>query len=420
MSKKWVLENGIRIVAERMAGAKSVSIGLWVNIGSRDEEAHEHGISHFLEHMFFKGTKSRTASEIAQEIDAIGGEFNACTSREMTTFYLKVLEDHLPKAVALLSDNFHYSRFESREIERERQVVLEEIKMVDDDPEDLVYTLHFEEILKGNPLGRTILGTAETVSAIDRKKIVHFLKRTYDPRQIVISVAGKFQWDILEKLLRDAFEKYENAGTRLLPRIAPVIRPAFSVKQRKLEQVHLCISTPGFSASHPQREVLHLLHILLGGGVSSRLFQEVRERRGLAYSIYACPSSYQDGGILTFYAGTGSENAPKVVELILKELRKVKANGVSKEELKRAKEHIHGSLLLGLEGSGSMMSYLAKDELSFGRSFPLREVIQRVNSVTLKQVHDVANTLFDLKTISMMALGPIQTHQFTPPVPSAS
>ena len=415
MAKKWVLNNGIRVVSERIPGAKSVSIGLWVNIGSRDEEAHEHGISHFLEHMFFKGTKSRTASQIAQEIDAIGGEFNACTSRETTTFYLRVLEDHLPKAVALLSDNFHYSEFESREIERERQVILEEIKMADDDPEDLVHTLHVEEMLKGNPLGRTILGTVETVSQIDRKKIVHFLKRTYDPKQIVISVAGKFQWDVLEKLIRDAFEGYDNAGTSLLPRISPVITPRFSVKQKTLEQAHLCISTPGLSVSDPQREALHILHVLLGGGVSSRLFQEVRERRGLAYSIYSSPSSYQDGGLFTIYAATGAENAPKIVELILKEIRKVKANGISREEMKRAKEHIHGSLLLGLEGSGSMMSYLAKDELYFGRFFRLEEVIRRINRVTLQQVHDLANAIFDLKAISLTALGPVEAHQFSFP-----
>ena len=410
MFKKWVLDNGVRIVAKRISGAQSVSIGLWVNIGSRDEEAHEHGISHFLEHMFFKGTQTRTASDIAQEIDAIGGEFNAFTSRETTTFYLRVLEGHLSKAVDILSDNFHHSRFESREIEREKQVVLEEIKMSDDDPEDLVYTLHVEGLLKGNPLGRTILGTAETVSAIDRKRIIHFLKRTYDPKQIVISVAGKFEWNLLEKLLRDAFEKYENNATRLLPRIAPVITPHFLVKQKELEQVHICVSTPGFSASHAQREALHIIHILLGGGVSSRLFQEVRERRGLAYSIYSCPSSYQDGGILTIYAGTGVENAPKIVELILKEIKRLKANGVSKEEMKRAKEHIQGSLLLGLEGSSSWMSHLAKDELYFGRSFRPEEIIQGVNRVTLQQIHDVANALFDLKTISLMALGPVKAH----------
>lgn len=415
MFKKWVLENGIRIVGQRIAGAKSVSIGLWVNIGSRDEEAHEHGISHFLEHMFFKGTKSRTAADIAREIDAIGGEFNACTSRETTTFYLRVLEEHLSKAVDILSDNFHYSRFESREIEREKQVVLEEIKMSDDDPEDLVYTLHVEGMLKGNPLGRTILGTVETVSAIDRKKIVSFLKRTYDPKQIVISVAGQFQWDLLEKLLRDAFLRYENAGTRLLPRVAPVILPHFLVKQKELEQAHICISTPGFSASHPQRDALHIVHILLGGGVSSRLFQEVRERRGLAYSIYSCPSSYQDGGLLTVYAGTGPENAPKMVELILKEIRKLKVHGVSKEEMARAKEHIQGSLLLGLEGSGSWMSHLAKDELYFGRSFKLEEVIKRVNRVTLQQIHDVVEALFE-KTLSMMVLGPVEAHDL--PFPS--
>ncbi len=410
MIRKVVLENGMRIVAERMSSAQSVSIGLWVNIGSRDEEAHEHGISHFLEHMFFKGTVHKTAREIAQEIDAIGGELNAFTSRENTTFYAKVLTDHLPKAVELLSDNFHHSKFDRRDIDKERQVVIEEIRMVEDDPEDLVHTLHIEDILKGNPLGRTILGTAETLATIDRKKIMGFLERTYDPKQIVIAVAGRFEFNALFPLLQKTFEKYQRNKTRLIPRVAPQIVPQFQVKKRKLEQAHICISTPGLGITHPQREALHLLNIILGGGVSSHLFQEVREERGLAYSIYSSPSFYQDGGIFTIYAGTGVKNAPKVTELIFKEIKKMKERGVTADELKKAKEHIKGSILLSTESSGSRMSRLAKDELAFGRQFKIEEVIAGINRVTLKSVHEIANTLFNSKTISMTALGPIEAH----------
>ncbi|HLG22570.1 MAG TPA: pitrilysin family protein, partial [Candidatus Manganitrophaceae bacterium] len=297
MFRKMVLDNGIRIVAEKMSSVKSVSIGLWINIGSRDEEAHEHGMSHFLEHMFFKGTAKRSAKEIAREIDAIGGELNAFTSRETTTFYAKVLDDHLPKAVELLSDNFHYSRFDPREIERERQVVIEEIKMVEDDPEDLVHDLYTGDIWRGNPLGRPILGTIETISDITRKKIIHFLKRTYDPRQIVISVAGHFDLPSLMKLLERAFGRYTADGIRLHPRLAPEINPHVRVKKRKLEQAHLCIGTRGLPQGDPDRHALYVLNTILGGSVSSRLFQEIRERRGLAYSIYSYPSSYQDGGL---------------------------------------------------------------------------------------------------------------------------
>jgi predicted Zn-dependent peptidase len=416
MIRKVVLDNGIRIVAEPMKSVKSVAIGLWVNIGSRDEEAQEHGMSHFLEHMFFKGTKRRSAGEIAQEIDAIGGELNAFTSRENTTFYAKVLEDHLPKAVELLSDNFHHSLFSPREIAKEKQVVMEEIKMVEDDPEDLVHTIHIEDMLKGNPLGRSILGTTETLSSITRKKIIQFLERTYDPKQIVITVAGKFNFDTLLSLLQKSFGDYRQNGTRLIPRIPPEITPQFQVRKRKLEQVHLCISTPGLSIVHPQREALHLLNIILGGGVSSHLFQEVRERRGLAYSIYSSPSFYHDGGLFTIYAGTGAKNAPKVVELIYKEIKKMKEKGVSAEEMKKAKEHIKGSILLGMESSSSRMSRLAKDELSFGRSFKMEDVISGINRVTLKQIHELANTLFNSKLTSLTAIGPIETHSLPGPV----
>ncbi len=410
MIRKVVLPNGIRVVAENMTSVESVAIGLWVNIGSRDEEAHEHGISHFLEHMFFKGTLRRSASDIAQEIDAIGGELNAFTSRETTTFYAKVLKNHLSKAAEILSDNFHHSQFEPREIEKERQVVMEEIRMVEDDPEDLVYTLHLEELLKGNPLGRSILGTTETLSGMNRKKIVHFLKRTYDPKQIVISVAGRFHFGTLFKLLESAFGKYNGTQTRLIPRIPPEITPRFVVKRRKLEQVHVCISSPGFSVAHPQREALYVLNAILGGGVSSRLFQEIRERRGLAYSIYSSPSFYQDGGLFTIYAGTGAKSAPQVVELIFKELKKLKEKGIVREELTKAKEHIKGSLLLSTESSSSRMNRLAKDELYFGHHFSLEEVIRRIRGVTLQRVHDVADTLFNPKSLSLTAIGPIEAH----------
>ncbi|MBI3358360.1 MAG: insulinase family protein [Nitrospirae bacterium] len=415
MIRKVEFTNGMRVVAERMSSVKSVSIGLWVNIGSRDEEAHEHGISHFLEHMFFKGTALRSAGEIAQEIDAIGGEINAFTSRENTTFYAKVLTDHLPKAVEILSDNFHHSKFDPREIEKEKQVVIEEIKMVEDDPEDLVHTLHIEDTLKGSPLGRTILGTIETLNQMNRKKIIHFLERTYDPKQIVIAVAGRFDFDTLIALLQKAFGSYQRNNTRLIPRISPAMTPQFQVKKRKLEQVHLCISTPGLAITHPQREALHLLNIILGGGVSSHLFQEVREQRGLAYSIYSSPSFYQGGGLFTIYAGTGAKNAPKVVELIFKEIRKMKEKGVAAEELKKAKEHIKGNILLSTESSSSRMSRLAKDELSFGRQFKLTEVIGRINRVTLKSVYEVANTLFHSKSISLTALGPVEAHTLPGP-----
>ncbi|MBI3803185.1 MAG: insulinase family protein [Nitrospirae bacterium] len=407
MVRKLVLDNGIRIVAEKMSSVKSVSIGLWVNVGSRDEETHEHGISHFLEHMFFKGTENRSAKEIAREIDAIGGELNAFTSRETTTFYAKVLDDHLSKAVDILSDNFHSSTFDPREIDKEKQVVVEEIKMVEDDPEDLVHDLYTKDVWKGNPLGRPILGTIETITGMTRKKILRFLKRTYDPKQIVISVAGHFDLDPLMKILEKSFGGYRAEEVDLHPRIAPQITPHFQVKKRNLEQVHLCIGTQGLPHRHPDRYALYVLNTILGGSVSSRLFQEVRERRGMAYSIYSYPSSYQDGGLFTIYAGTGPQNAPKVISLILKEFKKLKEKGVEAGELDQAKNHIKGSLMLSMESTSSRMSKLAKDELYFGRHFSLEEVVREINKVSLEQVQGLAKSLFDSKYLSLTALGKI-------------
>ncbi len=404
---RMVLDNGIRVVAEKMSGVKSVSIGIWVNIGSRDEEPDEHGMSHFLEHMFFKGTETRSAKEIARKIDAIGGELNAFTSRETTTFYAKVLDDHLPHAVEILSDNFHHSLFDAREIAKEKQVVIEEIKMVEDDPEDMVHELHTADVWKEHPLGRPILGTSETISAITRKRIVRFLQHTYDPRQIVISVAGSFTPTSLVKLLASAFGGYRANGIRIAPRQPPQTQPRVQIKEKDLEQVHVCIGLPGFPDNHPDRYALHVLHTILGGSVSSRLFQEIRERRGLAYSIYSSVSSYQDGGLLTFYAATSPQNAARVVELILKELRGLKEKGLDAVEMEDAKNHIKGSIMLSMESSSSRMSKLARNELRFGRDFSLTEVIRQVNRVSKQQVHRLTQTLFDAKSLSLTALGKV-------------
>ncbi len=407
MVYKKVLSNGIRVVAEKMTSVKSVSIGLWVNVGSRDEEPEEHGMSHFLEHMFFKGTKKRSAKDIAREIDAIGGELNAFTSRESTTFYAKVLDEHLPQAIDILSDNFHSSKFDPREIEREKQVVIEEIKMVEDDPEDFVHDLYIKDIWKGNPLARPILGTVETVSSITRQKILRFLKRTYDPCEIVISVAGRFDPSSLMTLLEESFGEYLPKKTSLHPRQAPEITPHFQIKKRKLEQVHLCIGTPGLPQGHPDRYALYVMNNVLGGGVSSRLFQEIRERRGWAYTIYSYPSSYQDGGLLTVYAGASVQNAPRVIERVIKELKKVKKKGVEALELERSKNHIKGNLMLSMESTSSRMSKLAKDELYFGRSFTFREIIREINKVSLEQVRHLCEALFDSESLSLTALGKI-------------
>jgi predicted Zn-dependent peptidase len=407
MIYKQVLDNGIRVVAERMVGVKSISIGLWVNIGSRDEADDERGMSHFLEHMFFKGTERRSAKEIARKMDAIGGEFNAFTSRETTTFYAKVLDDHLDHAVDILSDNFHHSIFDGREIAKEKQVVIEEMKMVEDNPEELLHDLHMSDIWKKNPLGRPILGTEETVSSITRAKILRFLKRTYDPKQIILSVAGHFTPATLLKSLDAAFGKYTADTTAVLPRTAPEFHPNSKVKTRKLEQVHLCVSVPGLSDTDPDRYTLYVLNTILGASVSSRLFQEVRERRGLAYSIYSSCSSYQGAGLLTVYAATSASNAPKAIDLICKELRGIKEKGIDAVELEEAKSHIKGSTMLGMESTSGRMGKLAKNEIRFGRDFPLNAVLREIDKVKKQQIQRLAERLFDSNALSLTALGNI-------------
>jgi len=407
MIHKHVLDNGIRVVAEELPSVRSATIGLWVNVGSRDEGDAEHGISHFLEHMFFKGTEKRSAKEIALEIDGIGGELNAFTSRETTTFYAKVLDEHLSTAIDILADNFHSSCFDSAEIKKEQQVVLEEIKMVEDDPEDLVHELHLQAALRGSPLARSILGTPDSVSSITREKILNFIHRSYDPKKILVAVAGRFEPVELIKQLESAFGKYTFEGEPSRRRPAPKVMPSLQMRNRTLEQVHLCIGTEGISYMDPDRYVLCILNTVLGGGMSSRLFQEVREEKGWAYTIYSSPSSYQDSGLFTVYAGTSAENLSKVTAVVLNQLKSLKEKGIEVDELERAKRNILGSMMLSMESTGSRMSRIAKEELYFERNFTLKEITSEINQVSLAQVQALANRLFRKESLSLTALGKI-------------
>lgn len=407
MYYRQALDNGVRVVAEKMASVKSVSVGLWVNVGSRDEEKHEHGISHFLEHMFFKGTRRRSSKDIAHEIDVLGGELNAFTSREMTTFYTKVLDEHLPKATELLGDIFHHSIFSSREIEKEKQVVLEEFKMVEDDPEDLVHDLHTQAIWRGHPLGRPILGTRERIRSLRRPDIVQFLRHRYHPKQIVISVAGHFEWPVLLRFLDRTFGRFTSPNGVIPDRYAPKPRGGFLSRTKPLEQIHFCLGTQGVPQGHPDRYAAYTLNTLLGGGVSSRLFQEVREKRGWAYSIYSIHSGYRDAGLLSIYAATGRRTALKAIELVIKEIRRLKERAVDSVELSRAKNHIKGSLMLSLEGTNSRMSRLAKDEFCFGRYVPLNEILRSIDRLTPKKVQELARRFFDPRTMTLTTLGPM-------------
>jgi predicted Zn-dependent peptidase len=406
---KEVLDNGIRVVMEEIPFVKSASIGIWVEVGSRDEADAEAGLSHFLEHMFFKGTARRSAQQIAQEMDGLGGELNAFTSRETTAFYAKVVDEHLPRAVALLSDLFRHSLFSPVEIEREKKVVLEEIKMVEDDPEDLVHDLHTANVWSGSPIGRPILGEVKIIRAISRRKILDYLGRKYLPERIVISVAGRFNRSALIRQLNRAFRtlgRTADRGSSEHSR-APVPSGHLVIRRKKLEQTHLCLGLPGLPLAHSDRYGMYVLNTLLGGGMSSRLFQEVREKRGLVYSIYSHFAGFKDAGMLTVYAASSPKVVRQVLRVTIRELRRLREHGIRNDELRRAVDQMKGGTLLGLESTNSRMSRLAKDEIFFGRFFTLEETLGEINKVSKRQIQRLGDRLLDTQKLSLTVLGPV-------------
>ncbi|MDF0642883.1 MAG: pitrilysin family protein [Nitrospira sp.] len=410
MYRKLVLDNGMRVVTERISTLKSVTVGIWVNTGSRDEQPSQAGYSHFIEHMFFKGTRSRSAAEISREIDGLGGEMNAFTTRETTTFYVKVLDQQLERALQLLSDLFYRSQFDAKEVEKEKQVVLEEIRMVQDDPEDYVQELHMMQILGHHPLGQSILGREETIRQLKREHIMAYIGARYDPAQIVIAIAGNFEQRSLERLVSRYFRRARTGGiseSEYPARRPPEVKGGILVRQKALEQVHLCLGLNGVAAGHQDRYAAYALNSILGGSVSSRLFQEVRENRGLAYSIYSFLSGYSDGGMITVYAGTKAKEATRVVDVICREIRRLRNKGVEKHELQRAKNQMKGSLMLSLESSHSRMSKLAKDELIHGARISLEEILRQIDRIKPEHVHRVGRELFGFDRLSITGLGPI-------------
>ena len=410
MYRKLVLDNGLRVVTERIPTLKSVTVGIWVNTGSRDEKPSQAGYSHFIEHMFFKGTRSRSAAEISREIDGLGGEMNAFTTRETTTFYVKVLDQQLPRALALLADLFHHSRFDSRDIEKEKQVVLEEIRMVQDDPEDLVQELHTGQILGRHPLGRSILGREETIRNLRRQDLMGYIEAHYDPSQTVIAIAGNFEQTELERLVGRHFGKARAIASDSKPaRRPPDVYGGVLTKRKPLEQVHLCLGLKGVAAGHRDRYAVFALNSVLGGSMSSRLFQEVREKRGLVYSIYSFLSGYSDVGTITVYAATRPKEVNRVVDLVCREIRRINRHGIERKELDRAKNQMKGSLMLSLESSHSRMSKLAKDELIYGTRTSLEDMVAHIDHVTTEQVYTVGRKLLALDQLAITGLGPISS-----------
>jgi len=409
MYKKVVLNNGVRIVLERMSAIKSVAMGIWAHVGSRYEVHGQEGFSHFAEHMMFKGTRRRTASQISHEIDALGGEMNAFTTHEATSFYAKVLDQGAVPALDLLTDLFHCSRFMPKEIEKEKQVILEEIRTTKDDPEDYIHELHAKDVLGNHPIGKSILGEPRHLRGLRRKDLIRFIQTHYRPEKTVIAVAGQFHAQKMIDLLQHHFGTWAKPQSPSEP--ANVVSwPSHIAGGRflhvkKLEQVHVCLGFKGLPIGHPDRYVANVLNTILGGGVSSRLFQDVREKRGLAYTIYSHLSGFSDGGLLTVYVATKPAEVKGVIEIVSREIRKLCTHSVQTKELERTKTQLKGNLMLGLEGTYGRMAKLAKDELYQGRHISLREMVKEIDRVSVDRIQALSRRLFDFDSLTVSVLG---------------
>jgi predicted Zn-dependent peptidase len=403
---KTVLDNGIRIVTMQIPQARSVAMGVWVNVGGRDEKADEGGLSHFIEHMIFKGTEKRSALQIAKEFDAIGGQCNAFTSKENTCFYAKVMDTHVDTMVDLLSDIFLNSVFDPTEVERERQVILHEIKMLEDTPDEFIHVLLAQAIWGKHSLGRSILGTRDTVSAFDSNTIKACFNRAYQPERIVIAAAGNLRHKSFVKLIARAFGVVRK-GNDFPERTRPTMDWVATAYPKALEQVHICLGTEGVHATDPRRHACVLLNVVLGGNMSSRLFQEIRERRGLAYAIYSFASSYSDTGLMGVYGGVDKAKTEKVLRLIMKEMNRLKKEPIHSAELRNAKEHIKGGLYLAAESTDNQMTRLAYNEINFGRHIPLQELVDEIEKVTAEDVMTLAQQTFQDGAVSLSLLGPV-------------
>lgn len=404
MIRRTVLDNGLRLLSEEVPGMSSVTVGIWVENGSRDEGQAESGISHFLEHLFFKGTERRSAAAIAEEVDAIGGVLDAFTGQEYTCYYARVLAEHLPLALDLLTDVFLHSRFPEEEIERERAVICQEIAQVEDTPDDLVHDLFHLDFWPGHPLSWPISGTTATVSRFRRPDFTSFLDRRYRPDRIFMAMAGGARHEDLVEHVAHALSALDGESVGL-PVAPPIVQPGVYPHSRDLEQTHLCFGTPCVSQLEPEWFAAYLLHTALGGGMSSRLFQEIRERRGLAYDVTSFLSTYRDAGYLGVYVATSAESAAEVMEITCRTLRHIAKDGISADELRRAKGHTKGGMLLSLETSEARMNRLARCEIYFRRYLPLQEVAEGIERVTLDDVHVLAARCFDREEWTLTVLG---------------
>jgi predicted Zn-dependent peptidase len=406
MVNKTILDNGIRVISEEIDHVRSVSIGAWVGGGSRHESGLTNGAAHFIEHMMFKGTERRSAFDIASAIDSVGGVMNAATGKEQTSFYIKIPDYHLELAVDLLADIFTGSRFDETEIGREKSVILQEIRMVEDTPDDLIHDFFEGMFWKDHPLGLAILGTKERVDAFSRDDLLSFFHTCYQGTRLVIAAAGHLKHNAFVELIRRSFGSIVGSAAAG-PNTAPEAKPGKYVLRKDLEQVHLIIGAPAPSAVSPERHAGFLLNAVLGGSMSSWLFQEIREKRGLAYAIYSYLTSYMDTGLFGIYVGTGSEKLREVLGLIREGMKRFSSELLTETELRSAKELIKGNYLLGMESTDNRMAGLARNEIYFGRQVTPEEVIARIDAVDREEIRSLAARMFRSDALTVAAVGPV-------------
>jgi len=402
---KTILDNGVRIVSMTMPHVRSVSMGVWVHVGARDEADAESGLSHFIEHMIFKGTVRRSAFQIAKEFDAIGGQTNAFTSMEHTCYHARVLDTQLETMVDILSDIFLNSVFDQREVSRERPVIVQEVGMVEDSPEEWVHTMMGSAFWGGHPLGRSILGSRENILGFDSQTIKGFFKRLYQPDRIIVAIAGNVDHDRFVDMVGPVFSTIA-AGNGFAPRSMPAAGCGIMLKHRDLEQSHICLGMNGVSVADPRRFAASLTNTIFGGNMSSRLFQIIREERGLAYSIYSFLSSFADTGMFGVYTAVAPTDLDTSIELIMDQIRRLKREPVSDDVLKDAKEFTKGNLLMAAESPDNQMVRLAQNEYCFGRNIPIASVIDNIDAVTAADLLSLAADLWGSGNAALTILGP--------------
>ncbi|HKQ61756.1 MAG TPA: pitrilysin family protein [Candidatus Polarisedimenticolaceae bacterium] len=409
MIRKETFDNGLTLLTERMPDVRSVSIGVWLRQGSRSEPPEINGISHFIEHLVFKGTKRRTARQIALTMDALGGHMDAFTSKEYTCFYAKVLDEHVPAALELLADIVQRPRFDPAELERERKVILEEIRMVEDTPDELLYDLFVSHFYPSHPLGRPIQGTERSVAGMSRRQLLGFFRHAYRPANMLISAAGHVDHAATAARVRRVFRQLRPGPPPDGPNGSP--RASWGVvrrDKRELEQVHLLLGVPAYPERFEHRYSLYVLNTILGGTMSSRLFHKIRERRGLAYSVYSAVNAFLDAGFLTIYAATSPKNAEEVVRLVVHELADLRDHGPTAQELRVAKEHLKGSLMLSLESTSARMSNLARQEIYFGKRISAAETLRRLQAVGVRDVRTLAGQMLREARLGLAAVGRVR------------